>query len=246
MGRRLPSGPQGVAPACSSWTCRDTAQWSPPRGVGGASSGVAFLCRTETFFFSFSLLFSLWPISASQAGENKKHRRKQLREGTEAPALALGEQAFCQVRLFRSLPLGCKDSDHEPPSRPRRHPRWLGAGQACCLALLFLPTRPFKAGRPVRLEGLGPGQPGHPGGNRRDPREGRILGATGWERQDSSGAHPPASAAVTLHLRASQGPGQEEVQTEATLGSKALPAGRGWWPAAGKPLCSPELRCRSS
>lgn len=173
------------------------AQWSPPRGVGGASSGVAFFCRTETFFFSFSLLFSLWPISASQAGENKKHRRKQLREGTEAPALALGEQAFCQVRLFRSLPLGCKDSDHEPPSRPRRHPRWLGAGQACCLALLFLPTRPFKAGRPVRLEGLGPGQAGHPGGNRRNPREGRILGATGWERQESSGAHPPASAAVT-------------------------------------------------
>lgn len=197
MGRRLPSGPQGVAPACSSWTCGDTAQWSPPRGVGGASSGVAFLCRTETFFFSFSLLFSLWPISASQAGENKKHRRKQLREGTEAPALALGEQAFCQARLFRSLPLGCKDSDHEPPSRPRRHPRWLGAGQACCLALLFLPTRPFKVGRPVRLEGLGPGQPGQSGGNRRDPREGRILGATGWERQESSAAHPPASAAVT-------------------------------------------------
>lgn len=92
---------QGAVPARRVGGCVVGTQLFFLEGIGGARAGAAFLCRTETLFFFY---FHFWPISVSQAGKNKKHERKQLRESAEGPRRLLwGEQAFCQSWFLHSL-----------------------------------------------------------------------------------------------------------------------------------------------
>ena len=101
LGTARGSGLPGAVPARRVGGCVAGTQLFFSEGVGGARAGAAFLYRTETFFFFY---FHFWPISVSQAGKNKKHKRKQLREGTEGPRRLLwGEQAFCQSWFLHSL-----------------------------------------------------------------------------------------------------------------------------------------------
>ena len=94
------------------------------RGHAGIASSAA-LRLLGWFFFFFSYLH-FWAISVSLVGENKKHKRKQLRQSRAAPGARSGagrhpaKHGSCgPIWAFPSFsPSPCSNSDHEPPSWP--------------------------------------------------------------------------------------------------------------------------------
>ena len=77
--------------------------WRSHEGIASSAA-----LRLFGFFFFFFFCFHFWSISLFPAGENKKHKRKQLRQSRAAPGAWSGAgrhpAKHCSYGPFRAFP----------------------------------------------------------------------------------------------------------------------------------------------